>query len=170
MDTEYRIARFSDSVSLVDFMKAVSGDTDNLAFTVSEAEKLDENGERLFVTELRKTPSVFAVAITDGIIAGTCEIRASDYHVRTKHRGELAIAVRKEYWGTGIAQRLLDFALAEAYEKGIRKVVLSVRKDNERAIAFYRKNNFFEEGCDSMLFSIDGEYVDGLRFGLVLNN
>ena len=170
MDTEYRIARSSDSASLLSFIKAVSGDTDNLSLSFSDAEKLDDNDERLFVMELRKTPSVFAVAVTDGTVVGTCEIRASDAHVRTRHRGVLGIAVRKEYWGTGIAQHLLDFALAEAYERGVRKIVLTVRKDNERAIAFYKRNGFFEEGTDSMIFSIDGEYVDGLRFGLVLKN
>lgn len=168
MDTEYRMLRGEDSSLLLDFMKAVAGDTDNLAFTVPEAEALDEGSERLFIAEARKSQSVFAAAITDGIISGTCEIRISSGHARTRHRGELAIAVRKEYWGTGIAQHLLDFALSEARERGVRKISLSVRSDNARAKAFYERNGFVHEGHDPMLFFIDGFFVDGEHYGLVI--
>ena len=168
MDTEYRMIRGEDAALLLDFMKAVAGDTDNLAFTVPEAEALDEGSERLFITEARKSQSVFAAALTDGIISGTCEIRISTGHARTRHRGDLAIAVRKEYWGTGIAQHLLEFAISEARERGVRKISLAVRSDNARAKAFYERNGFVHEGHDPMLLFVDGFFVDGEHYGLVI--
>lgn len=168
MDTDYRFLRSEDAPLLLDFMKAIASETDNLAFSFSDIESLDETDERIFITEIRKSPAIYAAAISEGKIIGTCEIRASR-RLRTKHRGELAIAVRKEFWGTGIAQHLFDFAVSEAKERGVKKLSLSVRKDNERAIGFYKRNGFVSEGLDPMLLYIDGEYVDGEHFGLRLN-
>lgn len=167
MDTEYRLIRTGDAEALLDFMKAIAGDTDNLAYSVSDVEKLGDADERIFIAELRNTGSVYAISITDGRISGSCDIRISS-KVRTRHRAELAIAVRKEYWGTGIAQHLLEFALSEAKERGVRKISLSVRSDNERAKAFYLRNGFVLEGPDPMLLCIDGEYIDGEHYGLLL--
>ena len=68
-----------------------------------------------------------------------------------------------------IANRVnFDFAVSEAKERGVKKLSLSVRKDNERAIGFYKRNGFVSEGSDPMLLYIDGEYVDGEHFGLIL--
>ena len=106
MDTDYRFLRSEDAPLLLDFMKAIASETDNLAFSFSDIESLDETDERIFITEIRKSPSIYAAAISEGKIIGTCEIRVSR-RLRTKHRGELAIAVRKEFWGTGIALTLL---------------------------------------------------------------
>lgn len=167
MDTEYRMIRASDAPALLDFLRAVAGDTDNLAMSVADVDRMDESSEKLFIAEIRRSQSIYAISITDGEISGTCEISIPQ-RLRMRHRGELAIAVRKQYWGTGIAQHLYDYAISEAKERGITKVSLSVRADNERAKAFYRRNGFVSEGMDTRLFSIDGEYVDGERFGLIL--
>ena len=167
MDTDYRMIRADDSAALLDFMRAVAGDTDNLACSSSDVEKLDDASERVFIAELRKTPSVYAVAVADGKIIGSCDIRVPD-RVRTRHRGEFAIAVRKDYWGTGVAQHLFEFTVAEAKERGVRKLNLEVRTDNERAKAFYKRNGFISEGPSPMMMFVDGEYVDGEHFGLIL--
>ncbi len=159
--------RADDAAALVDFMNKIAGDTDNLACSLSDVEKLDAASERLFIAEMRKSPSVYAVAVSNGEIIGSCDIRVSD-RPRVRHRGELAIAVRKEFWGSGVAQHLFEFAVAEAKEKGVRKINLDVRKDNARAIAFYKRNGFVSEGFSPMLMFVDGEYVDGEHFGLVL--
>ena len=167
MDTDYRMVRAADAPALLDFMKRVAGDTDNLALSVAETEDMEVHDEKLFITELRNTPSVFALAITDGVITGTCNIRIP-VRVRTRHRGELAIVVRKEYWGTGIAQHLFEFAVSEAKERGVVKLQVDVRADNERAKAFYKRNGFVSEGVSPMLLCVDGEYVDGEHMGCIL--
>ena len=71
-------------------------------------------------------------------------------------------------WDDFISSDIVPTMRPEAKERGITKVSLSVRADNERAKAFYRRNGFVSEGMDTRLFSIDGEYVDGERFGLIL--
>ena len=167
MDTDYRFLRNDDAPLLLDFMKKASSETDNLAFSLPDIEKLDAADERIFITEVRKSPSIYAAAFSSGAIIGICEIRVSR-RLRTKHRGELAIAVLREYWGMGIGQHLFEFAEAEAKDRGVASINLSVRNDNERAIAFFKRNGFSDVGADPMLMYIDGEYIDGERFALKL--
>ena len=167
MDTDYRLVRAGDSAALLDFMRAVSGDTDNLALSAADFGGIDERDEQFFIAEVKSSSSVLALAISDGKIIGSCEIRVSR-RLRTKHRGELAIAVRKEFWGKGVAGHLLEFAIDEAKERGVTKLNLETRIDNERAKSFFTKNGFVSEGKDSELLFIDGEYIDGERFGKII--
>ena len=73
----------------------------------------------------------------------------------------MGIAVRKEYWGTGVAQHILEEAIAESKRRGIRIIYLTVRADNKR-------NGFELSGVLRMLFCIDGKYYDGEQYELLL--
>ena len=168
MDIDYRTIRPDDAAMLADFIRTVSGDTDNLALSVADTADMDERGERLFIEGLRNTPSVYAAAVSDGMIIGTCDIRISAGRARLRHRGEMAIAVRKDFWGRGIAQHLFEYAIYEARCRGVTKINLEIRSDNGRMRSFCLRNGFVSEGKDPRLFFIDGNYIDGERFGLVL--
>ncbi|MBS0535961.1 MAG: GNAT family N-acetyltransferase [Proteobacteria bacterium] len=54
------------------------------------------------------------------------------------------IVVAPEHWGSGIAKALLD----EAKRLSPGGLTLLVNKDNDRAIAFYRKHAFVDDGED----------------------
>ena len=162
----YRLVSEEDAAAYLDFFIAVAGETDNLASTRREAGRMSAEDERNYIRGMN--PSFSFVAADDGVICGSCDIRI-DSRERLRHRAELGIAVRREWWGKGIAQRLLDYALAEASARGVRKVMLTVRADNSRAIALYERNGFSCIGKDSMLFCIDGAYHDGLIFGKILS-
>ena len=61
--------------------------------------------------------------------------------------GELQnIAVREEYRGRGLGEKLLGRCLDEARRKGAEKVLLEVRKSNAPAIALYQKAGFSAAG------------------------
>ena len=57
MDTEYRMIRASDAPALLDFLRAVAGDTDNLAMSVADVDRMDESSEELFIAEIRRSQS-----------------------------------------------------------------------------------------------------------------
>jgi GNAT superfamily N-acetyltransferase len=46
------------------------------------------------------------------------------------------------YRGSGIAQRMLEFALAEARARGFTKMILSTAQIQKAADRFYRKSGF----------------------------
>ena len=54
------------------------------------------------------------------------------------------IVVAPEHWGSGIAAALLD----EAKRLSPGSLTLLVNKDNDRAISFYRKHGFADDGED----------------------
>jgi GNAT superfamily N-acetyltransferase len=50
----------------------------------------------------------------------------------------------KEYRGSGVAQRMLDFAQTSARALGFTKMILSSAQIQEAAVSFYRKSGFRE--------------------------
>ncbi|HEU5285946.1 MAG TPA: GNAT family N-acetyltransferase [Sphingomicrobium sp.] len=54
--------------------------------------------------------------------------------------------VLRPWQGTGIAQQLMEWALAEARARGIAELYLTVYTDNHRARAFYRRYGFGDVG------------------------
>lgn len=77
------------------------------------------------------------------------------------HRGELGIAVLKDYWNIGVGNSLMDyfFKWAQSTEK-IKKVELQVREDNMSAISLYLKWGFKFEGKISRGIMVNGKYFD----------
>ncbi len=72
--------------------------------------------------------------------------------------GEInAIYVLSEYYGTGVAQKLMDTALEEL--KKYSRKELWVLKDNTRAIAFYKKYGFHEDGTEKYLKSLENTEI-----------
>ena len=62
-----------------------------------------------------------------------------------------AIEIKQFYvlngWhGTGVANRLMDWAIAEARDRGAEELYLSVFTENERAQRFYARFGFVEAG------------------------
>ncbi len=56
------------------------------------------------------------------------------------------IYVLSRYHGTGIGHALMSRAMDESARRGARAVVLGVLKRNTRALAFYRRQGFYETG------------------------
>ena len=60
---------------------------------------------------------------------------------------EYAIVVRKNFWGTGVAQKATAEILKYAFENlNLHRVYLNVLDENIRANKFYRKCGFIYEG------------------------
>lgn len=58
------------------------------------------------------------------------------------NRGDIQLAqivIHPDYYGSGVANLLFDQLVSLGNDIGSRRIVLSVRKENERAIAFYKK-------------------------------
>ena len=141
MEFEYRLVREEDASAYLDFFRSIAGESDNLACSSEEADAMSIEDERSFIRNSAASGWFSAVAVLDGRICGSCDIRVSE------------------------RERIVS----EARRRGIRKISLTVRSDNERAKAFYRKNGFSFCGTDRMLFLIDGKYVDGQLYDLILD-
>lgn len=95
-----------------------------------------------FADALELSHTLFYAACVEGRAAGYCGLYlAAD-------EGEVTnVAVSPPFRQNGIAQALVHRMLAEAYERGARRIFLEVRGSNEPAIALYRKLGFCVNGC-----------------------
>jgi GNAT superfamily N-acetyltransferase len=82
--------------------------------------------------------SAFWVVETEGEIVGSFGIES-----RNDRKTELRrMYLDQRYRGSGVAQRMLDFALEEARRRGFTKMILSTAQIQESADRFYRKSGF----------------------------
>ncbi|NHM30001.1 GNAT family N-acetyltransferase [Neobacillus terrae] len=86
----------------------------------------------------------FAVVDEDDEYLGTISIKDID---PISKNGEYAIAMRKKAIGSGAALKGTKLILAKAFKEwDLEKVYLNVLTENRRAIRFYEKVGFLEEG------------------------
>ena len=142
------------------YLHAVGGETDNLTFGVEGPGRSVEEEEALLRDLAASANSVVLLAKKGGEIVGNARFRGMA-RARLRHRGELAISVRKSEWGQGIGSRLLEAALDFAVHTAHAEIVsLEVRSDNARAIRLYEKYGFRKIGQFQGFLKIAGREVD----------
>lgn len=52
------------------------------------------------------------------------------------------VYVRSRYQGKGVGRAILDYSQEFSVAQGLKSVILATNKKNEKAISFYKKNNF----------------------------
>jgi ribosomal-protein-alanine acetyltransferase len=112
----------------------------------------DAFSRRQIVYLMARARGLFLMAEYDGVRAGYLSLIVSRRH----HTGRIySLAVAPAHRGMGIADALMDGAIAYAKEKGLRAVFLEVRTENRAAIRLYEKKGF------ALRFTRYGYYEDG---------
>ncbi|QDT94525.1 GNAT family N-acetyltransferase [Gimesia algae] len=104
------------------------------------------------------------VAVIEEQIVGWADLIP---HVResVSHVARLGMGVLAEHRGQGIGNRLLERAMAHAWEQGLKRLELEVFADNEVALNLYRKHGYQVEGVKRFARYIDGAYQDIVIMG-----
>lgn len=106
-------------------------------------------------------PEDVLVAEVDGVVVGYAAVGNVIPLPSHEHVLELrGLAVDPAAAGRGVGRRLVEAAVAEARERGSRKVSLRVLGPNEVARRLYAACGFVEEGVLRGEFLLDGRYVD----------
>ena len=147
-----REALAEDASQLIEYMKTVGAETENLSF----------GGEGLPVSieeaVLQEKTSVHLAAFKDGEIIGDGSLTGLPR--RMSHRAELGLSVKKAYWNQGVGSALMRRLIQYAEENGIELLSLEVRSDNIRAVRLYESFGFQRIGTSPAYFKIDGRYAD----------
>lgn len=159
MEIIYRQPVPEDAQALLDYLKTVGGESDNLTFGAAGIPFTVEQEERVLANLEKDSRSSMLIALEDGQIVGNAALNGSA-NPRFRHRCSFAITVRKDHWGRGIGSELLRRQIEFARSIGAEIISLEVRSDNERAKALYRKFGFAKFGVFEKFFKIDGQYFD----------
>ena len=159
-DLTIREAQPQDAPFLLEYLKQVGGESDNLLFG-AEGLPAQEDDECAFLERLlHARKSVYLLALRGEAIVGQCSLICQEDRPRIAHWGSLGVTVRKPYWHQGIGAQLLarviDFARNTAQ---LELIELEVRSDNAPAIALYRKFGFEKVGAFPQMIKLPSGYA-----------
>lgn len=138
-----RSARPEDAAPMVEFMKTTAGETEFLLRYPEEC-TMDAAGETAFLDGVLNSPNqVMPCCFVEGKLAGNAMLTMNP-HLKTRHRGSVAIGLRREYWGLGIGTALLRELDAIAKAHGLEILELDYIEGNDRARRLYEKMGFVE--------------------------
>lgn len=151
-------AKPEDAAALIEYLKIIGGETDNLTFG-PEGPPVTEEEEREFVEKMNAGGrSLMLTVWEDGRLIANAHFKAMER--RLSHRAGLGVTVLREAWGRGIGTALMERLIAYAKEHEIEIIELQVRSDNLRAIHLYEKFGFVKIGHYPGYFKVDGKLID----------
>lgn len=162
-----READIEDAENVIEYIKIVSDETDFLISDSSER-NFTVRKEKEFLQNIQSSilEKIFLFEIENKIV-GMCSIEGIN-KIRIKHRVDMAITVLKNYWGNKIGEKLIDYAIEYCKSNCIKKIELTVRIDNERALKLYKKFGFEIEGEIKNFIYLNGNYYNCYYMGLLL--
>lgn len=163
-----REAEPEDAENILAFLNCVGGESDYLLFGRDEFTMSPEQERRLIAGLQRQENSLMLLGFIGEELVSVSSLSCFDGRVRTAHRGEIAVSVRKEYWGMGAGRAALEALIGFARRHRLEILQLDVRADNERAVSLYRSLGFETLGRYRRFFKLGGEYFDALCMNLYL--
>ena len=147
----------ADAASILEYLKQVGGETDNLTFG-PEGMPFSVEAEAEFISGIENSiDNIMLLAKCGDKIVGCASLNRLPR--RMKHRGDFAISVAKEYWNKEIGSQLLNKIIVFAKENNFEIIDLQVRSDNLRAIHLYEKYGFKKIGEHPAFFRVNEENI-----------
>lgn len=107
-------------LALLECLRIIGGETENLSYG-AEGPSCGVEAEQSYLREQEDSVNnVQYVARSGGESIGTACLRRK--HKRMRHRGELAICLKKAWWGSGAASAMMEAILAFARENGFEQL------------------------------------------------
>jgi RimJ/RimL family protein N-acetyltransferase len=119
-----------------------------------------------FVRDSVSNDLVQFVALDGSRVVGWADIFQA-WPDAVQHCGSLGMGVTATHRGQGIGERLIRVCIDKAKTKGMTRIELQVRSDNERAIRLYERVGFSREGTLRRAMRFDGVYYDALQMSLL---
>lgn len=151
-------ARAEDGAALLQYLKIIGGETNNLSFGPEGVPLSVEAEEAYLRAQEGSADNVQYLARVDGEIIGTASLNRKPGRMR--HRGVFGISLKRAWWGCGAASALTEAVLAFARENGFAQLDIEVRSDNVRAIRLYEKFGFRKLCTFPAFFRIGGQDID----------
>lgn len=164
------------TIANIDELQKISRDTFFETFAHSTSEEnmcqyLENNfSKEQLSKEIEDEHSAFYFAKLENTVIGYLKINYSGAQTELNDQKSLEVEriyIGKEYYGKGVGQLLLDFALQIAKQQQMDYVWLGVWEENLRAINFYKKNGFIE--FDKHIFRLGNDEQTDIMMKLKIN-
>ena len=119
-----------------------------------------------FVKESVATDAIQFFALNQEEVVGWVDIFPAWAHA-VSHCGSLGMGVHPSFRGQGLGGRLLDACIRKAWTKGLTRIELEARADNEAAISLYERFGFKHEALKVRAMRFDGTYFDAVQMRLL---
>ena len=167
MPVTLRVPTAADAEALVDLGRATFVETFGDLYREEDLRRFlqDTYAPAVISRELADEQLIWQVAEERGKLIGYCKIYdglSLDYDIGDQRAVQLnQLYIRASHLGTGIAQQLMDWALATAKSLGVEQMLLSVYCDNIRAQRFYQNYGFTHAGDTIFLVGshVDKEFI-----------
>lgn len=150
-------ATCADAAEILQYLKQIGAETDNLTFG-AEGLPFTSESEAAYLRQIENScDAIMFIAKENGKIVGDASL--SRLPRRMKHRGDLGISVLKKCWNRGIGSQLLLEIINFAKQNSFEVIDLQVRSDNLSAIHLYEKFGFQKIGIHPSFFKIGREEI-----------
>ncbi len=164
-----REATANDAEPIIQFVKAIGDESDNLTFSGAEFTLTVEEEENILRNYAQKENHIYLIALIDDKIVGQSHAYGS-HKARLKHAVQIGISTRKAHWGKGIATEVLNFLIDWAKANSVvRKINLKANASNTKAIALYERMGFVHEGLHKRDFYLHGKFTDAVSMGMLID-
>lgn len=132
----------ADAQALIDYMIDTAAETD-FVLRYPEEIVMTVEKEEAFIAAVNDSPNdLMIVCEVEGRIAGNCHL-AFGSKIKTRHRGDIAIALYRAFWGLGIGTAMFEAMIAAARAReGVKQLELEFIEGNSRGRALYEKMGF----------------------------
>ncbi|MEG0483552.1 MAG: GNAT family N-acetyltransferase [Acinetobacter sp.] len=166
---EIRKIETQDAESLINFFNQLDVETEFMLFEVGERPiALSQQIEFIKTLNTSENEKIF-IAIDQKHIVGFIALSRKPFN-KVKHCFQLVMGILENYHGKNIANKLYQYAEQWAIDQGAIKIELTVIDKNIRAIKFYEKLGFKTEGIRTKSIFYQGQFMDELYMGKILNN
>lgn len=134
-----------DAIPMIAYMKACYEQTPYLMRYPDEFAVTAEQEATYLERQLVSPDVLMLVCEVEGKLAGNCQFDLNRWR-KTRHRGQVAIALLKDYWGLGIGTAMFKEMIDKARQEKLEQLELEVIEGNQRAIGLYHKMGFVFTG------------------------
>ena len=160
---DIREIHVNDAKDMVEYLKIVNGESDFMNSYPDEITMTAEEEEKMILGFNKSDTTLMLVVEMEGwIIASGTIMRLGK--IKMRHRGNVAVAVLKEFWNLGIGKKILLSLESYAKDLGLSQIELDYYSGNNRARTLYDKIGFTETGkTPNAIILKDGRAYDSIR-------
>lgn len=142
-----RTPRIEDARELLEYMRTTAAETDFILRTAAECGEITADAIRAeegFIAHVTGSPNdLMLLCEVDGELAGNCHLLLFGKS-KIRHRGSVAIALKKKFWNLGIGTEMFTEMKRTAKEHGTEQLELEYIEGNERGRRLYEKAGFVQ--------------------------